>query len=143
MVVGGASGRGADRRGAMLIFNRADQGNVKPRASIGGPKSGITGVGLLQVYSPRGEIILSVRGSYGEMASDEGYVGVWSITDNGDVPPRWRIGGPKGVLQSVRGVALDPVHQAVMISDKRLNAVLTFSFPEMFTPPGTTSQPER
>ena len=26
------------------------------------------------------------------------YVGVWSILDNGAVPPRWTIGGPNGML---------------------------------------------
>ena len=55
-----------------------------------------------------------------------------SIEDNGDVPPRWRVGGPKGVLLMPRGVALDPKHKELIVSDKRLNAVLTFSFPEMF-----------
>jgi hypothetical protein len=31
-----------------------------------------------------------------------------------------------------RGIALDPKNKAMMVSDKRLNAVLTFYFPEMF-----------
>jgi hypothetical protein len=32
----------------------------------------------------------------------------------------------------VRGVDLDPKNKSVIVTDKRLNAVLTFSFPEMF-----------
>jgi hypothetical protein len=59
-------------------------------------------------------------------------VGVWSIHDRGDVPPRWMIGGPNGMLVQIRGVALDPKHKSVIVSDKRLNALLTYSFPEIF-----------
>ena len=57
---------------------------------------------------------------------------MWSTEDNGDVPPRWRIGGPKGILQQVRGVALIPAQKSLIATDKRLNAVLTFYFPEIF-----------
>ena len=35
-----------------------------------------------------------------------------------------------GSLQ--RGVALDPKHKLVIVSDKYVNAVLTYSFPEVF-----------
>jgi hypothetical protein len=67
-----------------------------------------------------------------EMANDRQYLGVWSVNDSGDVPPRWMIGGPKGMMQQIRGVAFDAKNKTVMISDKRLNAVVTFSFPEIF-----------
>src|SRR5262244_141821 len=101
-----------------------------------GPKSGLAHIsGPFAVYPPKGEIIVSVRGSSSEsneLSSDECFVGVWSIEDNGDVPPRWTIGGPKGILRMVRGVDLDPKNKSVIVTDKRLNAVLTFSFPEMF-----------
>jgi len=109
--------------GAIMIFNRADQGNVKPKAMISGPKVSLGGGNArVYVYPPRGMIL--VVGS--------GFVGVWSIHDRGDVPPRWTIGGPNGILEAVRGVALDPKHKSVIISDKRLNALLTYSFPEIF-----------
>ncbi|HXH05771.1 MAG TPA: hypothetical protein VNI83_04185, partial [Vicinamibacterales bacterium] len=52
--------------------------------------------------------------------------------DNGPVPPRFTIGGPKGVLQEPRGVTIDVKHRAVIVSDKQLNAVLTFDVPELF-----------
>ena len=133
LVVGG-SVRGAGTR--LLIFNRTDQGNVKPKAMIGGPKSGLTHLGgPFVLYPPKNEIIVSVRGSSGEsneMSSDECFVGVWSTQDSGDVAPRWTIGGPKGVLRMVRGVDLDPEHKSIIVTDKRLNAVLTFYFPEIF-----------
>ena len=66
-----------------------------------------------------------------EPVSRGAYVGVWSIDDDGDVPPRWKIGEP-GVLKQPRGVALDPEAKTVIVSDKYLNAILTYSLPEMF-----------
>ena len=115
------------------IFNRTDQGDAKPKAVIGGPKSGFHGLGgPFVVYPPKGWIIATVRGGDGELASDRSYVGVWSVHDNGDIPPRWRFGGPNGILQMPRGVALDPANQNVFVSDKRLNAVLTFHVPEIY-----------
>jgi len=115
------------------IFNRTDQGTAEPRAVIGGPNSGFHGLGgPFAIYPPKGWIIATVRGATGELASDRSYVGVWSIHDNGDVPPRWRFGGPNGVLRMPRGVALDPANKNVIVSDKRLNAVLTFRVPEIY-----------
>jgi hypothetical protein len=133
VVVDSLTGMAAGNRGArFLIFNRTDQGNVKPRAIIGGPKSGFQRLsGPFTVYPPRGWIIAGDQGA-GGLASEKSYVGVWNIEDNGDVPPRWRIGGPGGILQMPRGVALNPKHKELLVSDKRKNAVLTFSFPEMF-----------
>jgi|SRR5579871_1562838 len=132
LIVGGRAGRGQTR---LLIFNRTDSGNAKPKAVIGGPKSRLNAFGgPFEVYPPKGEILVSVRGTgpYAELASDEAFVGVWSINDNGDVPPRWAIGGPHGILQMPRGIALDVKNQNMLVSDKRLNAVLTFHFPEVF-----------
>jgi hypothetical protein len=68
-----------------------------------------------------------------DVSSDESFVGVWNyVEDKGDVPPRWTIGGPKGMLRQPRGVALDPKNKAVIVSDKYLNAVITYYFPEVF-----------
>jgi hypothetical protein len=132
LLVGTAIGRGQAR---LLIFNRTDSGNAKPKAVIGGPASHLNAFGgPIALYPPKGEIIISVQGTgrYAELSSDEAYVGVWSINDNGDVPPKWTIGGPKGVFRMPRGVALDVKNKNMMVSDKRLNAVLTFHFPELF-----------
>jgi hypothetical protein len=60
------------------------------------------------------------------------FVGVWSIHDDGDVPPRWTIGGPKGSLVKPRGLALDPKNRTVIVSDKEHNAVLTYHVPALF-----------
>ena len=132
LLVGTSVGK---RQARLLIFNRTDSGNVKPKAVIGGPASYLNDFGgPIAVYPPKGEIIVSVQGTgpYAELSSDEAYVGVWSINDNGDVPPKWTIGGPKGILRMPRGIALDVKNKNMLVSDKRLNAVLTFHFPELF-----------
>jgi DNA-binding beta-propeller fold protein YncE len=130
LVVAGGGGRSGPR---FLIFNRTAQDAEKPLRTIGGPKNGLKGLGgPFAVYAPRGWIVATDDGVGEEMASDQNYMAVWSVEDDGDVPPRWRIGGPKGVFQMPRGVVLDPKHKEVIVSDKRLNAVLTFSMPELF-----------
>ncbi|MBI4206447.1 MAG: hypothetical protein HY527_15610 [Betaproteobacteria bacterium] len=130
--------------GAIIIFPRTAEGNTRPLGIIQGPKTSMGGNSRIYVYPPRGMVIVAgqVEGPKlagledaeggAEMANDRGFVGAWSIYDRGDVPPRWMIGGPKGIMLQIRGVALDPKNKTVMISDKRLNAVATFSFPEIF-----------
>jgi hypothetical protein len=114
------------------IFDRTAQGNTKPLRLIGGKKSGFGRIGgPFAVYSPKGWIIQTVRGA-GLLASEEAFMGIWSVEDSGDVPPRWTIGGPHGVFRMPRGVAIDEKHKSIIASDKRLNSVLTFYFPEAF-----------
>lgn len=123
----------ASSRGALLSFDRNASGNAAPRTVIRGPRSRLKNPNLMVLYPPKSFVAVGVRGSGPEtLATTDGFIGVWSIHDNGDVPPRWTVGGPNGVLQQIRGVALDPKNQSVLVSDKRLNAVLTFYFPEMF-----------
>ena len=38
----------------------------------------------------------------------------------------------KSQLKKPRGVALDPKHKELIVADMTLNAVLTYSFPEIF-----------
>ncbi len=117
----------------LLIFNRTDKGNVKPRAVIGGPQSGILSINQVQIYSPKGWIIATQPGdAYKNMEPEGVFVGVWSIHDNGDVPPRWKIGGLKSILKKPRGVALNPKNKELIVADMRLNSVLTYYFPEIY-----------
>ena len=133
LIVSGRRGSGGgSNRGQVLIFNRTDNGNVKPKAIIRGPKTQIMSPVLLAVYPPRQLFLMSIHGAENARPAPENFVGVWSVQANGDVPPRWTIGGPDGVLRQVRGVTLDPKHQSVIISDKYLNSVFTFHFPEIF-----------
>ncbi|MBI2817182.1 MAG: hypothetical protein HYX72_09610 [Acidobacteria bacterium] len=117
----------ADNR--IRIYNRTDHGNAKPRGIIGGPKSGFYELGgPMAVHPPKGVFFLPVGGP----GPDTDFVGVWSVHDNGDVPPRWTIGPAPGLFRSVHGVAVDPKSKSVFVTDKDLNAVMTFSFPEIF-----------
>ena len=114
----------------MLIFNRTDNGNVKPRAEIYGPKTEI--VRILQLRVHNGWIVASQPGRVDMQEPEGAFVGIWSVYDNGDVPPRWKIGGPKSTLKKPRGIALNPKDKELIVADMRLNAVLTFYFPEIF-----------
>jgi len=119
--------------GAVLIFNRTDNGNVAPRAVIKGPKSGITRINQLAVYPPRKLIVAAQPGPIEQMEPKGAYVGIWSEDDNGDVPPRYKVNaGAKSEMKKPRGVVLDVKHKELIIADMRLNAVLTYYFPEIF-----------
>jgi len=111
-----------DSRGSLRIFNRTDNGNIKPIRAIGGPKAGISSLTQLQVSSPQGWIVMT----------GSGMVGIWSVFDDGNVPPRWKLDGPKSTLIRPRGVALNPRNKELYVVDMRLNAVLTYSFPELY-----------
>ncbi len=117
---------------SLLILNRTDQGDVAPRAIIGGSKTGIFRINQIQVYPPRGWIVAAQPGVTGQPEPEGVFVGIWSIHDNGDVAPRWVIGGPQSGLKKPRGVALNPEDKEVIVADMRLNAVLTYYFPEIF-----------
>lgn len=124
------SGDSSGRGGQILIFDRTAAGNVRPLRIIRGPNSKLARVGLMALYPPRQLIVASVPA--GQTTSPENFVGVWSELDDGDVPPRWMLGGPNSVLRQVRGVTLDPANKNVIVSDKYVNAVMTFHFPEIF-----------
>jgi hypothetical protein len=114
--------------GGLRIFDRTASGNTKPLAFISHKDA--AEVTLLTTYPEKGMIfgIVTPGGRY----RPEDFVGVWSIHDDGDVPPRWTIGGPNGLLKDARGVAVDVKNKNVIVSDKTLNAVLTFHVPEAF-----------
>ena len=112
---------GSQRWGALLIFDRTADGNVKPRAVITGPKAAVGGSGQIQVYN--GHIVASSGQS----------IGVWSISDNGDVAPRWKIALPvDGFTPRPRGLALNPKYKEIYIPDNGLNCIVTYYFPEIF-----------
>jgi len=109
----------------------------------------------MTLYPPTGKIIVNVAGSRDDereqgvpftpegLASDKSYVGIWNIDDNGDVPPQWTIAGPKGMLRQPRGVTVDAKHKTLIVSDKYLNGVLTYSFPELFEAPSRVRETAR
>lgn len=124
------------KRGSqLLIFNRTDNGNVKPRAVIAGPKTGLmdgdAGNDQLRIYAPKGSIfVLYSRKGAGEgEGGDDGVLAVWNIQDQGDVPPRWALGGPKSKVSGLR-LALNPKAKEVFVAaETRLQA---YYVPEFF-----------
>ena len=131
------------------IFDRNASGDTKPLRVITGVHVGAA----MAVYPQTGTIAVNIPGASDEdrdeteaftpegLASDQSYVGIWSIHDNGNVAPHWTIGGPQGLLRQPRGLVLDPKNKNLIVSDKYLNGVATYHFPELFdTPAQQTAQ---
>jgi DNA-binding beta-propeller fold protein YncE len=138
LLVVGASIRGQESRGEradsqLAIFDRTASGNARPKRVIAGPKARLGNAGNMRIHPESGLIFV---------IQQAGYVGVWGIDDSGEAPPRFTVGGPKGMLKKPRGLDLDPVHNAVIVSDKELNAVLTYEMPQLFKP-ATDGSPVR
>jgi DNA-binding beta-propeller fold protein YncE len=130
IVVGAGGGGGrAETETRFLIFDRTASGDVKPLMNIKGPRS--LG-GPFAIYPQRKLIFATNRPADDSLAGDVSYLGVWSYDKSSDGPPLYTIGGPKGIFQMPRGVALDPKNKSIMVSDKRYNSVFTFRIPELF-----------
>jgi hypothetical protein len=120
-------------RDSIFIIDRLANGETKPIRTIRGKDTGIKGIRQMQAWPKGGWIIISQITDGGIAIPEETFVGVWSIYDSGNVPPRWRIDGkPNNVMLKPRGVTLNPNHKELIVSDMRLNSVLTFAFPELF-----------
>jgi hypothetical protein len=126
--------------GALLIFDRTASGNAKPRTVIQGPKSSTASISTIQVYPPKGWIIAGCDRAAG-MAGSSPAICAWSINDNGDAAPRWKIPVQQITGYAPSGIALDPAHKEIIMSaaGQRLrppsgimNSVITFSWPEIF-----------
>jgi hypothetical protein len=59
-------------------------------------------------------------------------MGIWNITDNGDVAPLAIIRGPFSGLIHPVGLALNPKDGEVYLSDSVKNGVLSFLVPQFF-----------
>jgi DNA-binding beta-propeller fold protein YncE len=130
---GGYSSPYGDNREALLIFDRTASGEVQPIRVIRGSRTGMHAVRQIEIQPKGGWIVISQM-TAGELPEPEGtYIGVYSINDSGNVPPRWKIDGkPSTGMKKPHGIALDPNHKEVIVADMRLNAILTFYFPEIF-----------
>jgi hypothetical protein len=122
-----------DNRESLIILERTGNGDVKPLRVIRGPQTGMHAIRQMRIEPESGWIVITQMTS-GEIPAPQGtYVGVYSINDSGDVPPRWEIEGkPSNDMKKPHGIALDPRHKEVVIADMRMNAILTFYFPEIF-----------
>jgi len=131
---------------AILIFNRTDTGDVAPRSMISGPRTGIIKIRQVVVDEERGQIFATIKNNFEnyEFAQERpspwnpdrtGFIGVWNIGDNGDVPPRGVIKGPATGLVWPAGVAINPASHEVYTIDSVSNSLFMFRVPELFRKP--------
>ena len=139
----------------ILFFNRTDNGNVEPKKVISGPKTGIhEGSWQIHVDSQRGKIFLAIgnvinyRPRYGldklrDWAKNAvirspwgserlGFVGMWNISDEGDVAPRAIIRGPVSGLVHPAGLAVNKEDMEIIVTDSVRNGVYVYSVPDFF-----------
>ena len=107
----------------VLIFNRTDNGNVKPRAVIKGLG------GKFRLIPSKGLLVGTKAGGGDEDAPSSGGIGVWSITDNGNVPPLYLLSNPSGKIVGA-DIALNPNNKEVIVGGRL--AVEIYSFPEIY-----------
>jgi len=139
--------------GGIFIFDRTANGNVPPKALIAGPHTGIGTPSGVQLWGGR---IYAVVGNAGHedpyvLAGDlprkgcmgppppsltggspNAFIGVWKITDNGDVGPMYVIHGPASQMVAPVGIALNPRAGELYVTDGGVGATFTFLAPQFF-----------
>jgi len=137
------SSRSSTKTTGVFVYNRTDDGDVTPRAVIGGPKTGIQRIRQIAVDPEQGKIFVAVKNNKDSYSPDAaspspwnpdepGFIGVWDITDNGDVPPRAVIKGPASGLVWPAGVAFNSKNREIYTIDSVRNGMFTFFMPEFF-----------
>ncbi|HLH75166.1 MAG TPA: hypothetical protein VKV28_00035 [Candidatus Binataceae bacterium] len=139
-------------KSGLYVFNRTDNGNVAPRAHIRGPHAGFSRSGQIAVANG---LIFAVVGSAGgyRPSYDGGgfaprkdcvgppdvtmnglmtFIGVWSLDDNGDVPPRHFIHGPACEYTSGNGLAVNPRAGEIYLTDALRNGTFVYLVPSFF-----------
>jgi hypothetical protein len=141
----------------LLVFNRTDQGDVAPRGIIAGPKTGIVRLRQIALDPASGRIFAAVinneylppyandRPRPGLKADEElpspwftgtlGFIGIWNVTDNGDVPPVAVVRGWSTGIVHPAGVTFNPKHGEVIAPDSVWNGLFTFFRPDVFANP--------
>jgi hypothetical protein len=147
----------------LVTFNRTDTGNVNPRTVIAGPNTGLahfrqvaidpnTGRIFLAQQSMREKQLEPYRGDRPRTPEEfekakeastgrtgPGFIGVWDIDDNGNVPPRAIIQGPASRLIAPGGVALNPKRGEVYAVDGGSSAYYAYLVPQFFKPGWTST----
>ena len=138
----------------ILFFNRTATGDAAPIGQIKGERTGIRNEPWeLEIH--KGKIFLAASNHlhvnlYSEVAlkpeyangrgkvpddpwlnPDLGFIGVWNVSDRGDVAPRARIGGPFSQLAHPTGLALNPRDGEIYVTDSVRNALFSFLIPDM------------
>jgi hypothetical protein len=136
----------------LFIFNRMDEGDVLPKAIISGPKTGIVRIRQVEVDSDQGKIFVAVKNNTESYRFDAaspspwnpaelGFIGVWDISDQGDVAPRAVIKGPASGLVWPAGVAINARNREIYTIDSVRNGMFTYSVPEFFRGKPSAGQP--
>lgn len=136
----------------LFIFNRMDEGDVLAKAIISGPKTGIVRIRQVEVDSDQGKIFVAVKNNTESYRFDAaspspwnpaelGFVGVWDISDNGDVAPRAVIKGPASGLVWPAGVAINARHREIYTIDSVRNGMFSYFVPEFFPRKPSAGQP--
>ena len=118
-----------------LIFNRDDSGDVAPKAIITGPNTSIFGTPQqIQMDPERRQFIAAIPGQRGEDGNflQNGFVGVWNYTDNGDVAAKFVIRGSKTELIAPRGLDINTRDKEVYVADRNRNMLFTYYAPHIF-----------
>ncbi|HEY3120228.1 MAG TPA: hypothetical protein VGL15_06360 [Vicinamibacteria bacterium] len=155
-----ASSRTGSGTTGLFVFNRTDDGDVAPRATIAGPRTRLAHFRQVAIDSDLGRVYLAEQSqtmarrkaynldqlSTEFTAEDEdeprrrndanvGFIAVWDINDDGDMPPRAIIKGPSSRLLGPGGVAINPKDFEVYAVDGGSNAVYAFFLPQFFRRP--------
>ena len=132
-------------RNGMLIFDRMANGNAKPLRVIKGPANNnfrlLASKGYIIAGAGNGEDGGGGRNAEGRgnaeaqpQAQTQGRaaIRVWSINDDGRVPPLFEIRSPANFVAGLGGgrVALNPKEKEVYVGGGQ--SVAIFSFPEIF-----------
>ena len=128
----------AESGGAQLMIYDRESDSSEPLRVISGPNTMLANANENRIRVHNGWILVAHDGvQIGDDATNQSFVGVWSVFDEGDLAPRWTIGGPNRRLVKPRGIEVDAKSQAIIVSDKHLNAVLTYHVPEIFEVSGS------
>jgi len=167
-VIIGASRKGNGDQVGLFIFDRLANGDVAPKAFIGGPKSKLAHFRQVAIDPGTGNIFLAQQNTRmkqmeayvldkpreGFKLKDDddddsdsgrldtmGFVAVYAPDDNGDIPPRAIIKGPGIRLAGAAGVALNTKKKEIIAVGG--NGFQTFLLPDFFRAlkkPGSTHQ---
>ena len=144
----------AGRKSGLFIYGRTDHGDAAPRAVIAGPKTGIVRPWQIVTDPQQGKIFVAAINNEShppyelekprkDLPHDVqlpspwnsgalGFIGVWDINDEGDVPPRAVIKGDNTFLVHPGGVAIDPKDGEVFATDSIRNGLFSFLAPNLF-----------
>jgi DNA-binding beta-propeller fold protein YncE len=138
----------------LFIFDRMANGDVTPLGIISGPHTGIVRPWQLAVDPQRGHIFVAAINnlSYPPYELNKprpnlphdvklpspwdsgsvGFIGVWNISDDGDISARAMIKGDNTYLVHPAGVAINPKAGEIYATDSVRNGLFTFLSPKLF-----------